>query len=193
MPIRPYENEWTTLLGKIMAQILIILALSTRAMKEGRISQSIHTPDASSLIDRASEKFAKRLIGRADVEDAFLSIDMLTKDETIMAVAKTLEVVFDIHGNIEGLRADVESANAHVQAMSQNLEAMNKGRQGVLSNPVHILTVSPLYTIGMNESQRLSPLYSAIIDRKKLTHTHRGPVVRETSEMAFSPRSFHQS
>ena len=56
------------------------------------------------LIDHASEKFAKRLIGRADVEDAFLSIDILTKDETIMAVAKTLEVVFDINDNIEGLR-----------------------------------------------------------------------------------------
>ena len=95
------------------------------------------------LIDRASEKFAKRLIGRADVEAAFLSIDILTKDETIMAVAKTLEVVFDIKDNIKGIWADVGSANAHVQAMGRNLEAMNKGTQGVLSHPVHILTISP--------------------------------------------------
>jgi hypothetical protein len=36
----PLASEMTELLAKIMAQILSILALSTRAMKEGRISQS---------------------------------------------------------------------------------------------------------------------------------------------------------
>jgi hypothetical protein len=35
----PLANEWTELLGKIMAQILSILALSTKAMTEGRISE----------------------------------------------------------------------------------------------------------------------------------------------------------
>jgi len=61
-----------------------------------------------------------------------------------MAVAKTLEVVFDIDGNIKGLHALVESANTHVQAMGRNLEAINKGTQGFLSDPVHILTISLL-------------------------------------------------
>jgi len=35
----PLANEWTELLGKIMAQILSILALSTKAMSESRISE----------------------------------------------------------------------------------------------------------------------------------------------------------
>jgi hypothetical protein len=37
----PLTNESTELLGKIMAQILSILALSTKAMTERRISESI--------------------------------------------------------------------------------------------------------------------------------------------------------
>ena len=37
----PLANEWTELLGKIMATILSILALSTKAMTERRISELI--------------------------------------------------------------------------------------------------------------------------------------------------------
>jgi len=37
----PLTPDMTELLAKIMAQILSILALSTKTMKEGRISQSI--------------------------------------------------------------------------------------------------------------------------------------------------------
>ena len=37
----PLTNELTELLGKVMAQLLSILALSTKAMSDGRISESI--------------------------------------------------------------------------------------------------------------------------------------------------------
>ncbi len=40
----PLTNELTELLGKIMAQILCILALSTKAMTERRISELIDSP-----------------------------------------------------------------------------------------------------------------------------------------------------
>ena len=122
----PCENEWMELLGKIMAQILVIVGLSTKAMKEWRISQSIHA-QCLLLIDRTSEKFAKKLIGRKDVEDAFNRIDSLTKDETIMTVAKILEVAFDMDGNIQGLKALVEDANTQLQEMDENLGAMKEG------------------------------------------------------------------
>ena len=37
----PLTNESTELLGKVMAQLLSILALSTKAMSDRRISESI--------------------------------------------------------------------------------------------------------------------------------------------------------
>ena len=40
MPLR-VTDEWTELLGKIMAQILSILALLTKAMGERRISELV--------------------------------------------------------------------------------------------------------------------------------------------------------
>jgi len=39
----PLTNEFTELLGKIMAQILSILAISTKAMAQTRMSASLHT------------------------------------------------------------------------------------------------------------------------------------------------------
>ena len=46
----PLANEWTELLGKVMAQILSILALSTKAMTEGRISELVD-PGCTLLLD----------------------------------------------------------------------------------------------------------------------------------------------
>jgi hypothetical protein len=81
----------TELLGKIMAQVLSVLALSTKAMNESRISESINSIYPF-LADDEIEKFLKKLVGRTDVEDALLELDTLTKEETLMAVARTLEV-----------------------------------------------------------------------------------------------------
>jgi hypothetical protein len=39
----PLTSEMTLLLGKIMAQVLSVLALSTKAMKERRISESFNS------------------------------------------------------------------------------------------------------------------------------------------------------
>jgi len=46
----PLADEWTELLGKIMAQILSILALSTKQMTERRISELVD-PGSMLLFD----------------------------------------------------------------------------------------------------------------------------------------------
>ncbi|KAH9960939.1 hypothetical protein BC827DRAFT_1206419 [Russula dissimulans] len=73
----------TELLGKIMAQVLSILALSTKAMKERRI-----------------KKFLKRLVGRTDVEVALHRLDILTKEEALMTATRSLEVTHHVDGNV---------------------------------------------------------------------------------------------
>ncbi|KAI0288084.1 hypothetical protein BC826DRAFT_722299 [Russula brevipes] len=79
----PLTPAMTELLGNIMAQVLSILALSTKAMKERRI-----------------KKFLKRLVGRKDVEDALLRLDTLTKEEALMTAARNLEVAHHIDDNV---------------------------------------------------------------------------------------------
>jgi hypothetical protein len=88
-------NDFMELLGKVMAQILSILALSTKAIKERRISELVY-----SLLpfetDYEPETFLKRLIGRKNIEDALQRLDALTKEESLMALTRNVEVTHRI-------------------------------------------------------------------------------------------------
>ncbi|KAH9956629.1 ankyrin repeat-containing domain protein [Russula dissimulans] len=83
----PLTTEMTTMLGKIMAEILIILALSTKEMQE-----------------RPIKKLGKRLVGRTDVEDALERLDKLTQEETRTIVAKSFEMTHGIKDAAETLK-----------------------------------------------------------------------------------------
>jgi hypothetical protein len=81
--------EMTALLGKVMAEVLCILALSTKEIKRGRISESIR-PICHSLLIFA-ETFLNQLAGRKEIENALRRLDKLTQEETRVAVAENLE------------------------------------------------------------------------------------------------------
>jgi hypothetical protein len=53
----PLTDDLTELLGKIMAQLLIILALSTKAMADRRISESDHPQCLSFLLTIEQRRF----------------------------------------------------------------------------------------------------------------------------------------
>ena len=74
----------------IMAQILSVLALSTKAMTERRISE-LSDSFCSFLADYDPETVFKTLVGRGEAEDALLRLDSLTKEESLMVVARNLE------------------------------------------------------------------------------------------------------
>ena len=111
----PLTDDFKELLGKIMAQILSILALSTKVMTERRISRLIYT-QFSFLADYVTEQFLKRLIGKTNVEDAFLQLDSLTKEENLMAVARTLEVVHHVNDKVEVIDKNVKSVKERTQS-----------------------------------------------------------------------------
>jgi len=95
----PLTPEMTLLLGKIMAQVLSVLALSTKEMKARRISGSIHLIFRF-MVDYETEKLMKRIAGRTDVEDALQRLDMLTKEENLMTAARNLEVTHRVDANV---------------------------------------------------------------------------------------------
>ena len=96
--------EMTELLAKILAQVLSVLALSTKEMKEKRISVLIFGNFFSA--DHDTEKFLKRLIGKTEVEDGLQRLDMLTKEENLMAAACTLGVAGDIRQDVNVIKDD---------------------------------------------------------------------------------------
>jgi len=114
----PLTNELTELLGKIMAQLLCILALSTKAMKERRMSELIYLL-CPFPVDYGTEKILKRLVGRTDVEDALERLDTLTKEEISMTVARNLEVTDRIDGNAMAIKDIVLNVDGNVNATKE--------------------------------------------------------------------------
>ena len=136
----PLTDEMIELLGKIMALLVSILALSTKSMTERRISLLIHL-SSPFLADYDSEKFMKRLVGRKEIEDALLRLDSLTKEESLMAMARNLEVthrvdsvVRDIDGNLKETKALTKDVGDNVkliegvaQSVDYNMKETNHG------------------------------------------------------------------
>ena len=112
----PLTNESRELLGKIMAQLLLILALSTKAMTDRRISELIRSR-CLFLADCGSENILKKLVGRTDVEDALSRLDMLTREESLMMVVRNLEVTHHVDGNVEATKLLVEDIDDNVKGI----------------------------------------------------------------------------
>jgi len=110
--------EMTELLGKIMAQVLSVLAFSTKAMKERRISECFHFARPP-LVDYGTETVLKRLVGKTDVEDALARLDALTKEENLMAVARTLEVVHHVDDSVTTIKEIIHDVDGNVKAMKE--------------------------------------------------------------------------
>jgi hypothetical protein len=70
---------------------------------------------SSFLADYDAERFLKRLIGRTDVEDALLRLDSLTKEESLMAVAKNLEVTHHVKILAENIDDKVQAVKERTQ------------------------------------------------------------------------------
>jgi len=98
----PPTTEMMDTIIQIMVEVLAILGIATKEMKEGRISEYFGTMWMSSMPERSSGKYGKRLIGRNDMEDALKTLDKLTQEEERMAIAENLRAT---HAVDERVRA----------------------------------------------------------------------------------------
>ena len=87
---------------KIMAEILSVLALATKQIKERRFSKWTVAYDILCFVaQRATEKFGKKLLGGSEIEDVLQKLNQLTEEEARIAVAETLGLVHGLVGNVK--------------------------------------------------------------------------------------------
>lgn len=60
------------------------------------------------VVDKNSEKYLKKLVGRRDFEDALRSLDKLTQEEVRMALAQVLRVTQNIQGVDDKVNVAIE-------------------------------------------------------------------------------------
>ena len=57
----------------------------------------------SLLAERCSEKYAKKLIGRTDIEDALKRLEKLTQEEAWMGIAQNLKATHTVGESVRGV------------------------------------------------------------------------------------------
>jgi hypothetical protein len=87
---------------KIIVELLSVLALATKQIKQGRFSKCDATFVARKPVAQSTtEKFAKKLLGDSEIEMVLHRLDRLTEDEARMTVAQTMGVVYGLVGNMK--------------------------------------------------------------------------------------------
>ena len=99
----------TGIIVKIMAELLSVLALATKQIKERRFSKcTVAYGILCSVAQRVTEKFAKKLLGESEIEGVLQRLNQLTQEEARMASAETLGLVHGLVRNVklimEGVR-----------------------------------------------------------------------------------------
>ncbi|KAH9955319.1 hypothetical protein BC827DRAFT_882033 [Russula dissimulans] len=125
------SSTMSDIIVQIMVEVLSVLALATKEIKQGRF-----------------KKFAKKLLGESDVEAILQRLDRLTQEEARMTVAHTLEVVHGIFDNLKVVMADgkastdgVRKALVMIQQTTDGINRMElpKGhpKLALPSRPIH--------------------------------------------------------
>jgi hypothetical protein len=96
----PPTPMMTDIIVQIMVELLSVLALATKQVKQGRFSECVITCTLP-MAQCPTEKFAKKLLGESEVEAVLQKLDRLTQDEARMTVAQTLGVVHGLVGNVK--------------------------------------------------------------------------------------------
>jgi len=119
----PPNAIMTEVIVKIMLELLSVLALASKQIKQGRF-----------------KKFTKKLLGESEIETVLQRLDRLTQDEARMTVAQTLGVVHGLVGNIRVVMEDgkvsTDSIRHDLVALHNMLNEMNKLKRDQLQRDV---------------------------------------------------------
>ncbi|KAH9073562.1 hypothetical protein EDB83DRAFT_82556 [Lactarius deliciosus] len=103
----PPTAAMTDIIVKIMVEVLGILAISTKEIKQGR-----------------TKKYLKKLAGRMELEDALKRLDKLTQEEARMAAAQLLKIAHNIENKVTRVIDDGKEATAILQQAASSVDSV---------------------------------------------------------------------
>src|SRR6267154_463073 len=85
----------------------------------------------TSLTERRSEKYAKELVGRTELEDALKRLDKLTQEEARMAAAQNLKATHTVDERVKGVVDTVEAIDNKVADVDDRVAGVSDQVAGV--------------------------------------------------------------
>ena len=90
----------TDIIAKIMAELICVLAMARKQIKQGRLSKLL-TMFCSTISEHITEQFAKKLLGNSEIESILRRLDRLTLEEARMTETQILEIVHGLMNNMK--------------------------------------------------------------------------------------------
>jgi hypothetical protein len=114
---------------EILVELLSTLALTTKEIKRGKLSESIESTVREFIIWLMNEeKLVRKLVGEKKMEEMVQRLDRLTKDEALQTVAEILKVV---HGLVGNMKVVMGGEQIHQACRLPGVENISRRRQGV--------------------------------------------------------------
>ncbi|KAI0301669.1 hypothetical protein B0F90DRAFT_1950194, partial [Multifurca ochricompacta] len=112
----PPTAAMTDIIVKIMVEVLGILALATKEIKQG-----------------SAKKYLKKLAGRTDIEDALGRLDKLTHDEALMATAQLLKLTNSVDNKVTSVNDKVTTVDDKVTRVDEKvMVVINESKEAKL-------------------------------------------------------------
>ncbi|KAN0141609.1 hypothetical protein V8E53_000071 [Lactarius tabidus] len=105
--VRPTE-AMTDIIVKIMVEVLNILGVATKEIKQGR-----------------TKKYLKKLLGKTEIEDALKQLDKLTQEEVRMAAAQLLKTTDGIDDKVTRIEVEVKGMGGKVNDMGDTIRVVH--------------------------------------------------------------------
>ena len=83
------------------------------------------------MIERRLEKYAKKLIGRTDIEDSLKRLDRLTHEEAWMGIAQNLKATHGVGESVRGVADQVVAVNNNVAGVDDRVAGVSDRVAGV--------------------------------------------------------------
>lgn len=127
----PPTAGMTNAIVKVMAEVLYILAVATKEIKQNSASKSV--PGSSSLLSAYlfPEKFMKKLAGRTDLEDALHKLETVTLEEARMAAAESLKAICSVGDKVMGVDGKMDGVQDTLKVVEDRVRGVEGMLQGV--------------------------------------------------------------
>ena len=141
---------------EIMVEVINILAIATKEVKSGRLSESMSLDlPGSFLIYTISEKYLRKLVRNTDIEDSLERLDKLTQEEARMVSAEVLRVAYSVdckvstvdngvkvsgdimkvvEGEVRNARRDVQDFGNKIEGFEESVQAAQDDMKDVVNS-----------------------------------------------------------
>ena len=121
----------TDVIIKINVEVITILGVVTKEVRQGRTSMSFLVDFDIPKIDLRAERYLKRLVGRKDIENALQRLDKLTQEEVRMAAAEALTISRHIDDTVKDVDKRLEAVDEKVQGVGGRVKDVDHMVKGV--------------------------------------------------------------